>query len=117
MISSGNDEARTSNRKCIALETLLTFCPPAPCARIAVISETVPDTAGLAKLMDLPVNTPAGDVAKIAFHQRRQNGQSEFLPLHVQRVVAISCVLREGDNFKVWSLGAPKRWKKSRWKA
>ena len=69
--------------------------------------ETVPDTAGLAKLMDLPADTPAGDVAKIAFHQRRQNGQSEFLPLHVQRVVAISCVLREGDNFKVWSLGAP----------
>ena len=69
--------------------------------------ETVPDTVGLAKLMDLPVDTPAGDVAKIAFHQRRQNGQSEFLPLHVQRVVAISCVLREGDNFRVWSLGAP----------
>jgi len=69
--------------------------------------ETVPDTAGLAKLMDLPADTPAADVAKIAFHQRRQNGQSEFLPLHVQRVVAISCVLREGDNFKVWSLGAP----------
>lgn len=69
--------------------------------------ETVPDTDGLEKLMDLPADTLAEDVAKIAFHQRRQNGQSEFLPLHVQRVVAISCVLREGDHFKVWSLGAP----------
>ena len=70
--------------------------------------ETVPDTDGLRKLLDLPPQTSAEDVAKIAFHQRRQNGQSEFLPLHVQKVVAISCVLREGeDNFRVWSLGAP----------
>lgn len=70
--------------------------------------ETVPDTDGLKKLLDLPAETSAEDVAKIAFHQRRQNGQSEFLPLHVQKVVAISCVLRDGDaNFKVWSLGAP----------
>ena len=35
---SGSDEARTSKRRCTALETLLTFCPPAPCARTAVIS-------------------------------------------------------------------------------
>jgi predicted PolB exonuclease-like 3'-5' exonuclease len=70
--------------------------------------ETIPDTDGLRKLLDLPSDTTAEDVAKIAFHQRRQNGQSEFLPLHVQKVVAISCVLREGeDNFRVWSLGAP----------
>ena len=70
--------------------------------------ETVPDTDGLRKLLDLPAETTAEDVAKIAFHQRRQNGQSEFLPLHVQKVVAISCVLREGEgNFRVWSLGAP----------
>ncbi|MDR2874999.1 MAG: 3'-5' exonuclease [Methylobacillus sp.] len=70
--------------------------------------ETVPDTDGLRALLNLPPETSAAEVAQIAFHQRRQNGQSEFLPLHVQKVVAISCVLREGENnFRVWSLGAP----------
>ena len=69
--------------------------------------ETIPDTDGLKGLLGLPVETSADDVAKIAFHQRRQQNGSEFLPLHQHKVVAISCVLREGDNFKVWSLGAP----------
>ena len=68
--------------------------------------ETVPDTGGLKKLYELPPETPADDVAKIAFHKRRQAGQAEFLPLHLQRVVAISCAFREGDNFKVWTLGS-----------
>jgi predicted PolB exonuclease-like 3'-5' exonuclease len=70
--------------------------------------ETVPDVEGYRKLNGLPDDLPPDEIAKIAFHQRRQNGQSEFMPLHLQRVVAISCVLREGDgNFKVWSLGSP----------
>ncbi len=69
--------------------------------------ETIPDTDGLKKLLDLPDDTSAADVVRVAFHQRRQAGQSEFLPLHVQRVVAISCVLREGGSFRVWSLGTP----------
>ena len=69
--------------------------------------ETIPDTDGLKKLLELPAETSAADVAKVAFHQRRQAGQSEFLPHHVHRVVAISCVLREGDNLRVWSLGNP----------
>jgi hypothetical protein len=29
----------------------------------------------------------------------------DFLPLHLHRVVVISCALRERDSFKVWSLG------------
>jgi predicted PolB exonuclease-like 3'-5' exonuclease len=68
--------------------------------------ETVPDTDGLKTLHDLPAETPAADVAEMAFHQRRQQNGSDFLPLHLHRVVAISCALREGDNFRVWSLGA-----------
>lgn len=69
--------------------------------------ETVPDTDGLKKLLDLPADTSAEDVANIAFHKRRQQNGGEFLPLHQHRVIAISCALREGDNFKVWTLGAP----------
>jgi predicted PolB exonuclease-like 3'-5' exonuclease len=67
--------------------------------------ETIPDTDGLRVLYDLPANTSAEDVANIALHQRRQHNGSEFLPLHQHRVVAISCALREGDNFRVWTLG------------
>jgi predicted PolB exonuclease-like 3'-5' exonuclease len=68
--------------------------------------ETIPDTDGLRVLYDLPADTSAEDVGNIALHQRRQHNGSEFLPLHQHRVVAISCALREGDNFKVWTLGS-----------
>jgi predicted PolB exonuclease-like 3'-5' exonuclease len=69
--------------------------------------ETIPDTDGLKKLLDLPPETSAEDVANIAFHKRRQQNGSEFLPHHQHCVVAISCALREGDSFRVWTLGAP----------
>jgi predicted PolB exonuclease-like 3'-5' exonuclease len=69
--------------------------------------ETIPDTDGLKKLYDLPPDTPAADVAQIAFLHRRQKNGSDFLPLHQHRVCAISCALREGDAFRVWSLGSP----------
>jgi 3'-5' exonuclease len=69
--------------------------------------ETVPDTDGIRKLLDLPPDTSAENVANIAFHKRRQQNGTEFLPHHQHRVVAISCALREGDNFRVWTLGAP----------
>ncbi len=38
LTASGSDDARMSKRRCTALDTLLTFCPPAPCARTAVSS-------------------------------------------------------------------------------
>ena len=38
LYTSGSEEALTSNRRCIADETLLTFWPPAPCALMAVSS-------------------------------------------------------------------------------
>ncbi|HEY7986576.1 MAG TPA: ribonuclease H-like domain-containing protein, partial [Methylophilaceae bacterium] len=68
--------------------------------------ETIPDTDGLKKLLDLPPDTGAEDVANIAFHQRRQHNGSDFLPLQQHRVCAISCTLRSDDGFKVWSLGS-----------
>ena len=69
--------------------------------------ETVPDIAGLRRLHDLPDGTPDGDVAEMAFHARRISSGTDFLPLHLHRVVAISCALRDGDTFRVWSLGEP----------
>jgi hypothetical protein len=69
--------------------------------------ETIPDIAGLRTLHDLDAAVSDAEVAEMAFQMRRQKTGSDFLPHHLQKVTAISCVLREGDNFKVWSLGEP----------
>ena len=67
--------------------------------------ETIPDTDGLRTLYNLPDTVTAQEVANIAFHQRRQHNGSDFLPLHQHRICAISCALREGNQFRVWTLG------------
>ena len=69
--------------------------------------ETVPDVAGLRRLHALGPEINDADVASMAFQRRRQQSGHDFLPLHLHRIVAISCALREGANFKVWSLGDP----------
>ncbi|MEQ8660272.1 MAG: 3'-5' exonuclease [Gammaproteobacteria bacterium] len=68
--------------------------------------ETVPDVAGARRLWDLGDLDDAG-VAEVMFSKRLQEtgGSSDFLRHHLQRVVAISAVFREGDRFNVWSLG------------
>jgi predicted PolB exonuclease-like 3'-5' exonuclease len=68
--------------------------------------ETVPDVEGLRRLHGLDSKISDGDVAEMAFQLRRQAAGHDFLPLHLHRVVAISCALRERDSFKAWSLGA-----------
>jgi len=45
------------------------------------------------------------DVAKAMLFKRQQAVGHDFLPLHQQRVVAISVALRSGDDFRVWTLG------------
>lgn len=69
--------------------------------------ETVPDVAAGRRLYGLDGLDDA-DVANVMFHKRRQEtGEHEFLRHHLQRVVAISAVVRSGDLLKVWSLGDP----------
>jgi len=67
--------------------------------------ETVPDIAGLRVLHQLGEEVSDADVAEMAFQMRRHKTGSDFLQHHLHRVVAISCALREGDHFRVWSLG------------
>src|SRR6266849_4914060 len=69
--------------------------------------ETVPDIAGLRLLRDLDAKLSDRDVAEHAFQQRRAQTGQDFLPLHLHRVVAIACALREGKTFRCWSLGSP----------
>ncbi len=67
--------------------------------------ETVPDVEGLRRLHGLDATLPDRQVAEMAFQLRRQATGSDFLPLHLHRVVVISCALKEReDSFKVWSL-------------
>jgi predicted PolB exonuclease-like 3'-5' exonuclease len=69
--------------------------------------ETVPDLSGGRRLFGLE-GLSDKDVANVMFNRRRQEtGGSEFLRLHLQQVVAISVVLRHGEQLKVWSLGDP----------
>ena len=68
--------------------------------------ETVPDVEGLRRLHDIDSRVPDRDVAEFAFRERRARTGNDFLPLHLQRVVAIACALRDGESFRVWSLGS-----------
>ncbi len=70
--------------------------------------ETIPDVAGLRALHELPAELPDAEVAELAFQRQRARNGSDFLPLHLQRVAVISCVMRSDDGLKVWSLAEPK---------
>lgn len=68
--------------------------------------ETVPDVAAGRRLNELE-GLSDGDTAKAMQHLRAQARGTDFLPHHLQRVVAISVALRRADELKVWSLGEP----------
>ncbi|MFT5656943.1 MAG: putative PolB exonuclease-like 3'-5' exonuclease [Gammaproteobacteria bacterium] len=66
--------------------------------------ETIPDIDGCRRLYDLH-GLSDDDVAKAVYHKRRQETNTEVLRHHLHKIVAISAVLRTGDQFKLWSLG------------
>lgn len=66
--------------------------------------ETVPDVEAGRRLYEL-TDLSDKDVGQVMFHVRKQESDTEFLRHHLHRIVAISAVLRSGNNFKVWSLG------------
>jgi predicted PolB exonuclease-like 3'-5' exonuclease len=68
--------------------------------------ETIPDIAGLRLLHAVSDDVTDAEVAQMAFQLRRQATGSDFLQLHLHRVLVISCVLSDRDSFRVWSLGA-----------
>ena len=65
--------------------------------------ETVPDVAAGRRLYKLDLNDE--DVAKVMVHRRREESGQEFLRHYLHKIVAISVLLRRGDECKVWSLG------------
>ena len=69
--------------------------------------ETIPDVDGIRALGELPAALSDFEVAEWAFQQRRASHGTDFLPHHLQRVVTISCVLRDAQHFRVFSLSEP----------
>jgi hypothetical protein len=69
--------------------------------------ETIPDVEGMRKINLLDVAVDDEQIVSMAAQKRRQTVGHDFLPLYLQRVIAISCALRERDGLRVWSLGEP----------
>jgi predicted PolB exonuclease-like 3'-5' exonuclease len=68
--------------------------------------ETVPDVEGGRRLHDLQ-GVADEDVARAMAQITFQERGREFLPHHLQKVVAISCALCSPESFRLWSLGTP----------
>lgn len=83
-----------------------------PMATVLVFDiETIPDVPGLRRLEDLPESMSDAEVASKVMTERLEKTGSDFLPLYLQRIVAISCVIRrttkEGTaQIKVGTLGS-----------
>ena len=65
--------------------------------------ETIPDMAGWRRL-----NAAAPELTDAEVHaqwkaERAAHGQSDFMPLYLQRVLAISCVFRNAEGLRVHS--------------
>jgi 3'-5' exonuclease len=67
--------------------------------------ETVPDVAGLRRLRPQWTALDDAQVAERAFAERREKTGSDFLPHHLQRIVAIGCAFRDEQGFRVRCLG------------
>ncbi len=66
--------------------------------------ETVPDVASGRRLLGLMNESDAGVLAAMQSLTKESTG-NDFVKLHLQKIVAISAVFRQGDQVKVWSLG------------
>ena len=65
--------------------------------------ETIPDIAGLCKLHGHPADATDEQVHAAWVQARQDKGQSDFLPLYLQRILVISCVFRNAEGLRVHS--------------
>ncbi|MFZ9297868.1 MAG: 3'-5' exonuclease [Hylemonella sp.] len=65
--------------------------------------ETIPDIAGLRNFRGLPSDASDEQVYADWLAERSEKGQSDFMPLHLQRVLVISCVFRNVEGLRVHS--------------
>lgn len=65
--------------------------------------ETIPDIAGLRALRGASPETTDEQVHAAWLAERKEHGQSDFMPLHLQRVLVISCVFRNAEGLRIHS--------------
>jgi predicted PolB exonuclease-like 3'-5' exonuclease len=69
--------------------------------------ETVPDAAGIRRTHD--ITDAVDDAGVLAWYAQRRRAASgnDFAPLHLQKVVAIACAMRDAHGLRIWSVGDP----------
>jgi 3'-5' exonuclease len=65
--------------------------------------ESIPDIAGLRLLRSDPADWSDAQVYEAWVSERKAKGQSDFMPLHLQRVLCISAVFRNAEGLRVHS--------------
>src|SRR6187431_3221728 len=65
--------------------------------------ESIPDLQGLRILRNAAPETPDAEVYAQWLQERKDAGQSDFMPLHLQRILVISCVFRNAEGLRVHS--------------
>ena len=65
--------------------------------------ESIPDIAGLRALRGAAPDTTDAQLYAEWLQERKDRGQSDFTPLHLQRVLVISCVFRNAEGLRVHS--------------
>lgn len=65
--------------------------------------ETIPDTHGLRLLRNGPADWTDAQVYDAWLSERKERGQNDFAPLHLQRVLCISVVFRNAEGLRVHS--------------
>jgi predicted PolB exonuclease-like 3'-5' exonuclease len=65
--------------------------------------ESIPDVAGLRALRGAAPDQSDEQVHAAWLAERKEKGQSDFVPLHLQRVLVISCVFRNAEGLRIHS--------------
>ena len=65
--------------------------------------ESIPDVAGLRMLRGAAPELSDEQVFADWLQERKANNQSDFVPLHLQRILVISCVFRNAEGLKIHS--------------
>ena len=67
--------------------------------------ETIPDVAGIRRVHDVPASVDDAGVVAWFAQRRRASSGSDFVPIYLQKVVAIACALRDAGGLRIWSIG------------
>jgi len=65
--------------------------------------ESIPDVAGLRAVRGAAPELSDEQVYAQWLQERSEKGQSDFMPLHLQRILVISCVFRNAEGLRVHS--------------